>query len=147
MDEQEKAVYVGAFPFPSEDPGMALMFGITNMGVSLEDLESSIDAEVEKVQNELISEKEFQKLKNQIENDMVSRNSKIEGIAESLANYAVYYGDANLKNNDVDRYMKVTREDIQRVAKEYFRKDNRVVLHYVPKKAEKPTQPKVKEEK
>jgi len=147
VDEQEKAVFVGAFPFPTEDPGMALMFGLTNMGVSIEDLESSIDAEVEKVQNELISEKEFQKLKNQIENDMISKNSKIEGIAESLANYAVYYGDANLINTEIDRYMKVTREDIQRVAKDYFRKDNRVTLHYIPKKADKPNQPEIKEEK
>ncbi len=51
-------------------------------------------------------------------------------------NGTVYYGDANLINNEIDRYMKVTREDIQRVAKEYFRKDNRVVLHYVPKSKE-----------
>ena len=144
---KKKAMFVGAFPFPSEDPGMALMFGLTNMGVSLEDLEKSIDAEVEKIQNELITENEFQKLKNQIENDMISQNSKIEGIAESLANYAVYYGDANLINTEIDRYMKVTREDIQRVAKEYFRKDNRVTLHYVPKKAEKPNQPDLKEDK
>ena len=43
--------------------------------------------------------------------------------------------------------MMVTREDIQRVAKEYFRKDNRVVLHYVPKKTVKPTKPEIKEEK
>jgi predicted Zn-dependent peptidase len=139
VDEQEKAVYVGAFPFPTEDPGMALMFGITNMGVSLEDLELAMDVEVEKIQNELISEEEFQKLKNQIENDMISQNSKIEGIAESLANYAVYYGDANLINTEIERYMKVSREDIQRVAKEYFRKDNRVVLHYVPKKSDNTT--------
>ena len=147
VDEQEKAVAVGAFPFPTEDPGMALMFGITNMGVEAGDLEKSIDAEVEKLQKELISEKEFQKLKNQIENDMISQNSRIEGIAESLANYAVYYGDANLINTEIDRYMKVTREDIQRVAKEYFRKDNRVILHYVPKKDDKPNQPDLKEDK
>ena len=81
----------------------------------------------------MITEKEFQKLKNQIENDMISQNSKVEGVAESLANYFVYYGDANLINTEIDRYMKVTREDIQRVAKKYFRKDNRVVLHYLPK--------------
>ena len=136
VDEQEKALFVGAFPLPSEDPGMALMFGIPNMGVEILDLEAAIDEEVEKLQNELISENEFQKLKNQIENDMISQNSKVEGIAESLADYSVYYGDANLINTEIDRYMKVTREDIQRVAKEYFRKDNRVVLHYLPKPKE-----------
>ena len=133
VDEQQKAIFVGAFPFPTEDPGMALMFGVTNMGVAIDALEESINKEVEKVQNELISEDEFQKLKNQIESDMISGNSKVEGIAENLANYFVYYGDANLINTEISRYMKVTREDIKRVANEYFRKDNRVVLHYLPK--------------
>lgn len=140
VDEQQKALFVGAFPFPTEDPGMALMFGITNMGVSIDELETAIDKEVEKVQTELISEEEFQKLKNQIENDMISQNSKVEGIAENLANYFVYYGDANLINTEIDRYMKVTREDIKRVANEYFRKDNRVVLHYLPKSEQKSTE-------
>ncbi len=133
VDEQQKAIYVGAFPFPSEDPGMSLMLGITNMGVSIEELENSMNKEVEKVQNELISEDEFQKLKNQIESDMISGNSKVEGIAENLANYFVYFGDANLINTEISRYMKVTREDIKRVANDYFRKDNRVVLYYLPK--------------
>lgn len=137
VDEQQKAIFVGAFPFPTEDPGMALMFGVTNMGVAIGDLEESINKEVEKVQNELISDEEFQKLKNQIESDMVSGNSKVEGIAENLANYFVYYGDANLINTEISRYMKVTREDIKRVANEYFRKDNRVVLHYLPKSEQK----------
>lgn len=133
VDEQEKALFVGAFPFPSEDPGLSLMFGIPNTGVDIVDLEKAIDSEVEKLQNELISEKEFQKLRNQIENNMISQNSTVEGIAESLANYYIYYGDANLINTEISRYMKVTREDIQRVAKEYFRTDNRVVLYYLPK--------------
>lgn len=109
------------------------MFGIANMGVAIDELEAAIDKEVEKVQNELISEEEFQKMKNQIESDMVSKNAKVEGIAENLANYHVYYGDANLINTEIDRYMKVTREDLKRVANKYFRKDNRVVLHYLPK--------------
>jgi len=147
VDEQQKALFVGAFPFPTEDPGLALMLGITNMGVSIEDLEGAIDKEVLKLQNELITEEEFQKLKNQIENDMISQNSKIEGIAENLANYAVYYGDANLINNEVDRYMKVTREDIQNAAKKYFIKENRVVLHYVPKKTDKTNTPEIQKDK
>jgi len=133
VDEQEKALFVGAFPFPSEDPGLSLMFGIPNMGVELTDLEASIEAEIKDLQENLISEDEFQKLQNQIENDFVSQNSTVEGIAESLANYFVYYGDANLINTEIDQYKKVTRKDIQRVAKKYFRTDNRVVLYYLPK--------------
>lgn len=139
VDEQQKAVFVGNFPLALEDPGVSIAFGIANMGVALEELESAIDVEIERVQNELISDNEFQKLQNQIEANFITGNSTVGGIAESLANYEMYYGDANLINTEIERYMSVTKEDIQRVAREYFSKDNRVVLHYLPKaRAPKP---------
>lgn len=133
IDEQQKAIFVGNFPISMEDPGVAIAFGICNAGVDPKDLEASMDTEVEKVQQELISEREFQKLRNQVENDFITANSKVVGIAESLANYHTYFGDANLINTEIDLYLKVTREDIQRVAKKYFNKNNRVSLYYLPK--------------
>lgn len=136
VDEQQKAIFTGAFPFSLEDPGLYLTFSVANMGVDVEGLEEAMDAEIEKVKNELISEKEFQKIQNQMENNFISSNSTVTGIAESLANYHVYYGDANLINTEIERYKKVTREDIQRVAKKYLAKENRVVLHYLPKSAQ-----------
>lgn len=134
VDEQQKALFAGTFPLPTEDPGIALTFAICNMGVNPNDLEEAVNKEIERTQNELISEEEFQKLKNQMENDFVGGYSNMAGIAENLANYYVYFGDANLINTELQRYMKVTREDIQRVAKLYFAKTNRVVLYYLPKK-------------
>ncbi len=133
VDEQQKALQVAAIPFSSEDPGLYLLFGLPTIGGDLKELEDAIDAEIDKVQNELISEREFQKIKNQTENNFISGNSTMTGIAESLANYHVYYGEANLINNEIDRYMAVTREDIQRVAKKYLTENNRVVLYYLPK--------------
>lgn len=132
-DEKEKALFVGAFPLPTEDPGLALMFGIANMGVPVIELEKAMDEEIEKVKNELISEEEFQKLRNQVENDFISGNASVRGLAENLANYHVYYGDANLINTEIDRYMNVSREDIKAAANKYLNKENRVVLHYLPK--------------
>jgi predicted Zn-dependent peptidase len=136
VDEQQKALFVGNFPLALEDPGVALSFGITNMGVDVYELEKAIDAEVAKVQNELISEKEFEKLRNQIENDFVTSNSRVAGIAESLATYHMFFGDANLINTEIDRYLAVTREDIQAAAKKYLVNNNRVTLHYLPKSME-----------
>ncbi len=133
VDEKQLAVFVGAFPFNLEDPGVTLAFSIANQGVSLEELERNMNLEFEKAGNELLGDKEFQKLRNQVEAEFVTRNSSIAGIAESLANYNMYYGDANLINTEIDRFLKVTKEDIQRVAKKYFNKNNRVVLHYLPK--------------
>ena len=135
-DQQQKALFVGAFPLDLEDPSITLAYGIANVGISPEELEKAMDDEYEKVKSELISEEEFQKLRNQIENDFISANSRVAGIAESLANYHMYYGDANLINTEIERYMEVTREDIQRAANKYFTKENRVVLYYLPKSAQ-----------
>ncbi|NNF33147.1 MAG: insulinase family protein [Saprospiraceae bacterium] len=135
VDEQQKALAVGSFPLPLEDPGLNLAFGITNMGVDPSQLIEGMTLEIERTQNELISDEEFQKLKNQVENTFVSSNSRVAGIAESLANYHMYYGDANLINTELERYLSVTKEDIQRVANKYFTRDNRVVLYYLPQPA------------
>ena len=133
VDEEQKAVFVGNFPLGLEDPGVAIAFGIANMGVDLNDLEASMNNVIEEAAEKLMSDDEFQKLRNQVENDFVSSNSRMAGIAESLANYHMYYGDANLINTELQRYLEVTKEDILNAAKKYYHKDNRVVLYYLPK--------------
>jgi predicted Zn-dependent peptidase len=135
-DKQQKAFFVGTIPLALEDPGLFIIYGLTNVGVKPEELEAAFENEVEKVKKELISEIEFQKVKNQTETQFVTRNSTMRGIAESLANYFVYFGNADLINSEIQRYMKVTREDIKRVANKYLTKENRVVLYYLPKPAE-----------
>jgi len=134
VDKQQKAVFAGAFPMPTEDPGLLLMFGIANMGVEVLDLEESMNIEVDKMTEELISIEEFEKLQNQIENDFVSSNGSMAGIAESLSDYYLYYnGETNLVNTELERYLKVSREDILAAAKKYLQVENRVTLHYLPK--------------
>ena len=135
VDEQQKAVAAGSFPLQLEDPGANLTYAIANMGVNPSELEKSMDAVIEDLQKNLISEKEFQKLQNQVENDFISANDNVEGIAESLANYEMYFGDANLINTELERYRKVTREDLRTAANKYFNKNARVVLYWMPKVA------------
>jgi predicted Zn-dependent peptidase len=107
------------------------------MGVEPSDLENAILSEIEKVKNEDINDTEFQKLRNKVENDFVQSNSSMAGIAENLANYHVYFKDANLINTEIDRYMKVTPDDLKRVARQYLTPENRVVLTYLPKSQQK----------
>lgn len=132
VDEQQKAVFAGSFPLELEDPGANICFAIANMGVEVAELEKSMDAVINDVQRNLISAEEYQKLQNQVENDFITANNKVAGIAESLANYEMYYGDAGLINTELERYRKVTREDIMAVANKYFKKSGRVALHWLP---------------
>ncbi len=133
VDEQQKAVFAGAFPLPLEDPGATIMFAVANMGVEPSDLEKSMNDVIADVQANLVPEVEFQKLQNQIESNFITANTTVAGIAESLANYEMYYGDANLINTELDRYRKVTREDLRAAANKYFNKNARVVLYWLPK--------------
>lgn len=133
VDKQQKALQIMALPFALEDPGLFIIFGLVNMGITLPELESSIETELDKVKTEHISDLEFKKLQNKVENDFVTGNSTMAGIAENLADYQVYFGDANLINTEIGRYMKVTRDDLKRVANKYLIKENRVVLYYLPK--------------
>lgn len=133
VDEKQLAVQSGAFNYALEDAGLFVTYGIANAGVQPNVLELNIDSVVNDIKTNLVSEKEFQKVKNQITTSFVTRNSTMEGIAETLANYEVYFGDANLINTEILKFDKVTREDILNVAKKYLNKDNRVVLYYVPK--------------
>jgi zinc protease len=137
VDNQQKALGVGAFSIPSEDPGLAIMYGITNSGVAADTLEAAMIAEVEKVKSGLMSEDEYQKLMNQAETDFVSQNQRVQGVVENLATYHTFLGSADLINTELDRYKKITKEDLQRVAQKYFTKNNRVVIHYLPKSMEK----------
>jgi len=133
VDKQQLAVQTASFPLTLEDPGLFLTFAVANAGITADVLENAIQVELDNVRNELIGEEEFQKLRNKIENDFVSGNSSVAGIAGSLANYYNFYKDTNLINTELEKYMEVTREDIKRVANEYLTKENRVVLYYLPK--------------
>jgi zinc protease len=131
VDEKQVALFSGAFTYNTEHPGLTLAYSLANMGVDAVKVEEAMNAEFERVKVEPITDKEFQKLRNQIENDFVSRNGSVAGIAESLANYHMYFGDANLINTEIEKYYAVTKEDLVNAAKKYYTKDNRVVLYFL----------------
>ncbi len=133
VDQRQMALAALALPFFNEDAGLFINYSIAAAGVKPQDLERVVDSVVAGVKTDLASEKEYQKVKNQIQTQFVASNATMAGIAESLANYEVYFGDANLINTELERYNKVTREDMLKVAKKYLNKENRVVLYYMPK--------------
>ncbi len=136
VEKEQKALFAQGFPLPMEHPGLAIVMGIANMGTSAEDLEGAMDEQIQKVIDEGVTDEEMQIVKNKIETDFYSTNSRVGGISESLANFHVYFGSADMINKQMDKYLAVTKDDIARVAKKYYQKDNRVVLHYVPKSEE-----------
>jgi len=134
VDDEKKAMQVAAFNYSLEDYGAYIVLALPLGENTLEDLVNEMDEEVVKMQTELISEKEFQKLKNKFENQFVNSNASVEGIANSLARYYMLYDDINLINTEINIYNSITREEIREIAKKYLNTNQRLVLDYLPKK-------------
>lgn len=134
VDDKKMALQVGAFNYSQEDYGQYILYGMPQGDATSEDLVREIDEEIVKLQNELISEKDFQKLQNIYENNYVNSNSSVEGVAENLASFYLLHGDVNLINTEIEIYRSITREEIRNIAKKYLNPNQRLILDYVPGK-------------
>lgn len=135
VDEKKNALVVQAFNYALEDYGAYLTFALPNAGAKPSDLLNDIDAEIVKLQTDLISETDYQKLMNQAENNFVSANTSMLGVAENLANgYTFQNKNTNYVNEQLKEIRSITREDIRAAAKKYLNKNQRLVLYYLPGK-------------
>jgi predicted Zn-dependent peptidase len=132
VDEKKMALQIGAVGFSQEDYGMYIIYGLPMTPFTTADLTKEIDEEIVKIQTDLISEKNYQKLQNTFDNQFVNANSNVQGIAENLAKYYMLYGDINLINTEIELYHSITREEIREVAKKYLNPNQRLILDYVP---------------
>ncbi len=134
VDDKKMALQIGAFNYSQEDYGMYILYGMPQGTFTSEDIVKEIDEEVVKLQTELLTDKEMQKLKNIYENNYVNGNSNVEGIAENLASYYLLHGDINLINTEIEMYRSITAQEIRDVAKKYLNPNQRLLLDYVPSK-------------
>jgi zinc protease len=132
VEKKQQAMAAFSFAFDMEDPGIGIIAAIASGETTVGQLEASLDEEIKAIQDNPITEEEFQKIRNQVENQIVSSNSSVAGIAENLAQNYMYNGGTELINAQMQKYMSVTKEDIQRVAKKYLTQNNRIILYYLP---------------
>ncbi len=134
VDDKKMALQIGAFSYSQEDHGTYILYGLPQGENTSTDLLREVDEEIVKLQTELISENELQKLKNIYDNNYVNSNSSVEGIADNLATYYMLYKDVNLINTEIEIYRSITREEIRDIAKKYLNPNQRLILDYVPAK-------------
>ncbi|MEO6328006.1 MAG: pitrilysin family protein [Ginsengibacter sp.] len=136
VDDKKNALQVGAFNLALEDYGAYITFALPNNETPLPVLLKDIDDEVAKIQADLISEQDYNKLMNKFENDFVSSNTSMLGVAGNLSNSYIYYQNTNYINDQLTEMRKITREEIRTVAKKYLNQNQRVVLYYLPKSSD-----------
>ncbi len=130
VEKEQAALQVEAFPELLEQAGVVGVFATGQNGVTLDQLDALITEEIEEVKKNGVTEEEFQKARNQKLDEFANAFGTMHARAKDLARYHVFYGDTNLINTELDRYLAVKREDLQRVAEKYFTKDGTFLLRY-----------------
>ena len=141
VDQEQAAVQAEAFPFMQEKAGMVGVFAIGNQGVPLAKLDALIDEEVAKVKKDGVTEQEFQKALNGKQSELASSYGTMLSRAQGLADFHVFYGDTNKVNTELDEYLKVTREDLKRVANKYLVSAGTNTIHYPVPGGSAPSEP------
>ena len=137
---KEKEMVTGVGGFMDEKRGVGALYTNATLrpGVTTQDVESTIYAEIDRLKKEPIADWELQKAKN------TTRRNLINGLQSSLlraitiGQYATYYNDPNLINERLNKVAAVTKEDVQRVANKYLIDTNRTVVITMPKAKAKP---------
>ena len=117
----------------SIDPTGFSVTGQLMPGKEPAEVEREIDGLLEKIKLELISERELQKAKNQVESSFIFAQDSIFGQAMKIGYYEAAAG-WRMMDAYLDGIKRVTREDIRRVAKQYLDRDRRTVGVLIPTK-------------
>lgn len=129
VKEQQLFSNIEAYHYGSNDAGLFLIEGKLVKGVKMEDAEKALNAELQKLQETIIPERELNKVKNRVESMLAFEDMSLMSRANNLAFYELL-GDINLMNNEFENYEKVTVEDILEQSKIIFNPNNTNTLYY-----------------
>lgn len=134
VQDRKIAAAAGGFPgFPGNKyPNLFLFFAFTAPGHTNEENEKAMLAEIDRLKDELVSDEELSRVKARAEADLVDGLDSNAGLANQLAVYQVLTGDWRNLFQRIQAIDRVTKEDIQRVAKQYFTTSNRSVAYLLP---------------
>lgn len=133
--EKQLALSAGAYyARVSADPEVFSVYASALPGKRAEELEQALYAEIERLKTEPVSARELDKAKNQIEASFIFSQDSIFSLARQLASYEIVAGWEHWKAY-VPGVRAVTAADVQRVAKKYFRAENRTAGVLIPGRA------------
>jgi zinc protease len=132
VDKDQIALEVQSDASPSFDPSLEEMFVQPKQGVDPAVCEKALYEELERAKSTGITDLELEKAKNIRLVEFYNQMRTINGRANTIGTYEVFFGDYNKLFDAAKNYAAVTKEDVQRVAKKYFGPNNRTVATLIP---------------
>src|SRR5438045_9318706 len=134
VDKDQLALDVSASAEPAFDPTIVEIAAQPRQGVDPQACEKAMYEELDRAKNAAISDTELEKAKNIRLVEFYRQMRTINGRANTIGTYEVFFGDYNKVFDAAKNYAAVTKEDVQRVAEKYFSANNRTVATLLPEK-------------
>lgn len=119
-------------PNQYKGPQLFFIWFQVQSSVNVDQVLQAVDQELERVREEKIPVKEIEKAKTQITFSFVAQMAKVARIGELLAHYALFFGDPKRINQELDRYLSITPDDILQAAQQVFHPLNRTLILVEP---------------
>jgi predicted Zn-dependent peptidase len=131
---KEKKLFssIECYHFGSLDNGLLAVEGKLVKGIKIEEGEKAVNEELEKLKNEMVNEAELQKVKNKTESTIAFEDIPVMNRANSLAFYELL-GNAELMNQELEKYNSITTEDILQESGNIFKEENSNTIYYYSK--------------
>ena len=140
VDKDQIALDVSSMIHPAFDPSIVEVIAQPKQGVDPQVCEKAIYEELDRAKSAAVSDTELQKAKNIRLVEFYRQMQTINGRANTIGTYEVFFGDYSRIFDAAKNYSAVTKEDVQRVAKLYFGANNRTVATLIPESGEKAPQ-------
>ncbi|HEY6127956.1 MAG TPA: pitrilysin family protein [Candidatus Acidoferrum sp.] len=136
VDKDQIALEVSAHQQPGFDPMLAIFAVQPKQGVDPQKCEAALYDELDKVKKTPISDQELEKAKNMRLVEFYHQMRTINGRANTIGTYEIFFGDYSKLFDAAKNYDAVTKADVQRVAQKYFDANNRTVATLIPEREE-----------
>ena len=133
--QKQMAVAVDGEAHLIEDPNLFYALAIVSPGHTTEEVSAALIAELDRLRDEPITEHELQRAKNQFARDYILGRESNQQKALQLAHAVVIHHDITTADGEFDIFQNMKASDVQRVARTYFRPENRLVLTLLPQGA------------
>lgn len=132
VDKDQIALDVSSETDSAFDPTLAIVIAQPKQNIDPQVCEKAIYEELERVKSAPIDDRELEKAKNIRLMEFYQQMRTIDGRANTIGTYEVFFGDYNKLFDTAKNYAAVTKDDVQRVAKTYFGANNRTVATLLP---------------
>ncbi len=137
----QKAIQASVFHPAAEHSGEFTMFVLPYPGQTLSAFETEVGQILDEFAQNGVTEDDLTKFKANMESNTINGLASVSGKVSQLARYQYAFGNPNLINKDLQRYLDITAEDVMRVFNKYIYKKPGVILSYLPDQETAPAKP------